>query len=77
MIEVGDRVLITSPRGRKIRCWAMVMEVGKDRTVFLDRKLPNVKPGDMMYLEEAARKALPRNGDRGSAWIEEHEVKES
>ncbi len=29
------------------------------------------------YLAEAARKALPRNGDRGSAWIEEHEVKES
>ncbi len=61
MIEVGDRVLITSPRGRKIRCWAMVMEVGEGRTVFLDRKLLNVKPGDMMYLEETTNGQQEQN----------------
>ena len=61
MIEVGDRVLITSPRGRKIRGRAMVMEVGEGRTIFLDRKLLNVKPGDMIILEETTNGQQEQN----------------
>lgn len=53
MIEAGSWVRIYSS-GRKpvLRLRAMVMGIEDGNTVLLDRKLPDVRPGDVMILED-------------------------
>ena len=51
MIEVGSRVTITSPKGRKLRCHVTVKTIDPPATLFFDRPLPKtIRRGDMMLI---------------------------
>ena len=52
MIEVGSRIRITTPKGRKLRCVVTVKAIEPPATLYFDEPIAKtVRRGDIMLIE--------------------------